>query len=109
MRHYQEYGENPNPERESAERKEADRVFRKRRKMTQYRTLVNRTIEQRLSLNPFEHADAKRDLLREVMGYNGLTSKGGKNIPLEKCFDIQVGIAFKNTYDTASKRLGFQA
>jgi len=106
MENYRIYGENPDPESESAERKETEILCNHRQK---YRTLVDKTIEQRLSLNPFEDADAKRDLLKKVMGYNGLMSKGGKNVTLEKCPDIQVGRAFQKIYNTVLRELGSQA
>lgn len=54
-----------------------------------------------LSLNPFDHADAKRRMLA-ASGYTHLFGAGGRRVPLAEASDVRVGKAFlsvKKTYD----------
>jgi hypothetical protein len=54
-----------------------------------------------LSLDPFQHADAKRRILA-ASGYTHLFGAGGRRVPLAEASDVRVGKAFlsvKRTFD----------
>jgi len=59
-----------------------------------------------LSLNPFQHADAKRNIL-SASGYTHLYGAGGRRVPLAQAADVRVGKAFlsvKKTFDRRPKK-----
>lgn len=73
--------------------------------LRKYKLFVKKTKEQ--ELNPdavFMYVPEKRSLLREVMNYSQLKGEG-RRIPIDECSDSQVGKAFQNIYNTASKTI----
>ena len=56
-----------------------------------------------LSLNPFEHADAKRRIL-SASGYTHLFGAGGRRVPLADASDVRVGKAFLSVKKTSDRR-----
>jgi len=72
-----------------------------------YRQFYEITNEEGINPNDiFAHIEEKREILREIMGYENLVVGKGKHIPIDDCSDERVGSAYRTIYATACKRLG---
>lgn len=63
------------------------------------------------ALNPeniFDDTSGKTEALRNGMGYSHLIGERGRRVRLEDCSEAKIGNAFKNTYNTAMKKLSRQ-
>ncbi|MEK6897980.1 MAG: hypothetical protein AABX28_01330 [Nanoarchaeota archaeon] len=68
-------------------------------------------IKMSRGLNPeniFDDTSGKTEALRKGMSYTHLIVERGRRMRLEDCSEARIGNAFRNAYNTATKRLSRQ-